>query len=36
MSHSPGFPYLTVLVLLPAAGALAVALLGAWSHLDRG
>jgi NADH-quinone oxidoreductase subunit M len=28
VSHSPGFPYLTVLVLLPAAGALAVALLG--------
>ena len=27
MSHSPGFPYLTVLILLPAAGALAVALL---------
>ncbi len=27
MGHSPGFPYLTVLVLLPAGGALAVALL---------
>ena len=27
MSHHPGFPFLTVLVLLPAGGALAVALL---------
>ncbi len=32
MSHSPGFPYLTVLVLLPAAGAAAVALL---TRVDR-
>jgi len=37
VSHSPGFPYLTVLVLLPAGGALAVALLTrAHRHLVEG
>ena len=35
MSHSPGFPYLTFLVLLPFAGALAVALLGGVAKADR-
>jgi NADH-quinone oxidoreductase subunit M len=32
VSHDPGFPYLTVLVLLPAAGALVTAL---WSRAPR-
>ncbi|MGH9082078.1 MAG: complex I subunit 4 family protein [Acidimicrobiales bacterium] len=35
MSKAPGFPYLTVLVLLPAAGAVAVALLGAFAAVRR-
>ncbi len=35
VSHSPGFPYLTFLVLLPFAGALAVALLGGVAKADR-
>ncbi|MGH9091168.1 MAG: complex I subunit 4 family protein, partial [Acidimicrobiales bacterium] len=36
MSHSPGFPYLTFLVLLPACGAAAVVLLGALPTVRRG
>ncbi len=35
MSHSPGFPYLTFLVLFPAGGAAAVAILGAFSQVRR-
>jgi NADH-quinone oxidoreductase subunit M len=35
VSGSAGFPYLTVLVLLPAAGAAAVVLLGTIGALDR-
>jgi NADH-quinone oxidoreductase subunit M len=35
VNHSPGFPYLTFLVLLPVAGAAAVTLLGAVRNLDR-
>jgi len=35
VSHSPGFPYMTVLVLLPAAGAVAVALIGSARGVHR-
>jgi NADH-quinone oxidoreductase subunit M len=35
LSHSPGFPYLTFLVLLPACGAAAVVLLGALPSVKR-
>lgn len=35
VSHSPGFPYLTFLILLPFAGAVAVALLGGLAKMDR-
>ncbi len=35
VSHSPGFPFLTVLVILPAAGALVSALCGARAALGH-
>ncbi len=35
VSHSPGFPYLTFLIFLPFAGAIAVALLGGLAKADR-
>ncbi len=35
VSHSPGFPYMTVLVLLPVAGAVGVALIGSARGVPR-